>query len=159
MSDVQAGLLDQLAGRETIMAGWGNVREEAFQTVIVGSVEPVTSTGKESRVEAIIECNFATGYSDPPLLVPDVSVKWADMDGSLGGVNYDPSYAPMITACVMNWRRAVDHRLYIGAHVSIRVYDHPWEAELFVRLQFIGNAIATPLQGIGAVEDTTIKDP
>lgn len=133
------------------------MRRETFHVPLKGSspaYAPVA--GFESVVKAIVECKFAVAFLEPPLMKATIAWKWKDTDGTAG---YDGSteFEPVITACVMNWKRVKGAWCFVGADTSIRVYDHPFQADMIATLVFSGPALMTPFKSVDETEDSTTK--
>lgn len=144
--------------REVATSVYGQVRHEVFQVPLKGAplVEVYAPDGAEvvSQVRALVACRFAVMFMEPPLLKAGIGWRWKDPDGR-PGESGDEDYEPVITACTMNWKLVKGSACIIGADVSIRVYDHPFESEMTARLSFSGPAVMTPTAGVTATEDST----
>lgn len=157
-SAIQGYSLGFQGSRESRSAQQGQVRHETFQVELEGAINPLYAPSErfQSKVHAIIECRFALTFIEKPMVKADVSLKWEDTNGD-EGQEWDDLYQPVITHCVVNWKRPSGMWLFQGADVMTTVWDHPWGAKMIARLTFSGMALATPYPGVPDLDDSTTR--
>lgn len=161
---VQPGIGTGADRDDTVGSVGGHFRRVRFTAEVWGAEEPTEYAPDAqfvSEIHRVVRCPFAMVFAEPPFMSASVMLKPKDTNDpdveDHQPQEYIEDYEPVLHACTMAWHRLEGHWGFVGADVSIRVYDHPWKYKMHVRFEFSGLALAVPYSGDTATIPTTTK--